>query len=166
MSMVDSVGSTTSPTPTSLYATPETSVPDQTLSTQDFMNLLIAQLQNQDPTQPMDSSEMVQQTTELGMMQELTQVQSDTDSSLALQMQSTAASLLGQTVLYENSSGEPASGVATAVSFVGTSPTVTIGGQPVALGAILGITQSASTSGTGSTDSTGSGSSGSGTSGS
>jgi flagellar basal-body rod modification protein FlgD len=165
--MVDSVGSASSPTPTSLYATPETSAPDQTLDTQDFMNLLIAQLQNQDPTQPMDSSEMVQQTTELGMMQELTQVQSDTDSSLTLQMQSTAASLLGQNVIYTNSSGVPATGIATAVSFSGSSPTVTIGGQSVALSAILGITQAAgagsSGSGSGSSGS-GSGSSGSGSS--
>lgn len=155
--MVDSVASATTTAPTSLYATPETSPPDQTMDTQDFMQLLIAQLQNQDPTQPMDSSEMVQQTTELGMMQELTQVQSDTDSSLALQMQTAAASLLGQTVLYTNSSGAPASGIATSVSFSGSTPTVTVGGQAIALSSILGVTQTSA----GSSASTGSSGSGS-----
>ena len=118
------------------------------------MQLLVTQLQNQDPSSPMSSTGMVQQTTELGMMQEMSGVQSDTDSSLALQMQSAAAALLGNTVSYQQSDGSITSGVVSGVSFSGSAPTVTVNGSTVALADISGVTETASTSDTsGSSDS-------------
>jgi flagellar basal-body rod modification protein FlgD len=110
------------------------------MDAQDFMQLLVTQLQNQDPTQPMDSSEMVQQTTELGMMQELSSVQSDTDASFALQMQTAAANLIGKTVSYNDTNGDPTSGVVSSVAFSGNTPTVTVNGTTIDLASVLGVT--------------------------
>lgn len=142
--MVDSVGAS-SAAPTSLYSTPATSAPDQTMDAADFMQLLVTQLQNQDPTQPMDSSEMVQQTTELGMMQELSSVQSDTDSSYALQMQTAAADLIGKTVTYNDANGNSTSGVVNSVSFSGSTPSVTVNGGSIDLSRVLGISSTPTT---------------------
>ncbi|MDQ1583932.1 MAG: flagellar basal-body rod modification protein FlgD [Microbacteriaceae bacterium] len=109
------------------------------MTAQDFMQLLITQLQNQDPTQPMDSAAMVQQTTELGMMQELSSVQSNTDSSYALQMQTAAADLIGKTVTYNTANGVSTSGVVSSVSFNSATPSVTVNGGSIDLSRVLGI---------------------------
>ncbi len=138
MTQVATVGAASS-TP-SLYASTPTKPADQSLTADDFLQLLVTQLKNQDPSQPMDSAAMVQQTTELGMMQELSSVQTDTDSSLTLQMQTTAAGLIGKTVNYLDNDGDTASGVVSSVSFSGSSPTVSVDGKTLGLGNILGIT--------------------------
>lgn len=140
MTIVNPVGSAPASTP-SLYATQPTSAPEQTLTAQDFMQLLVTQLENQDPTQPMDSAAMVQQTTELGMMQEMSSVQTNTTSSVTLQSQAIAADLMGKTITYTDAAGASASGVVSAVTFAGTAPTVTVNGATVGLGNILGVTQ-------------------------
>jgi flagellar basal-body rod modification protein FlgD len=137
LSIVESVGSAS--TPTSLYSPPATAQPSQTMTAQDFMQLLIAQLKNQDPSQPMDSAAMVQQTTELGMMQSLSSVQSNTDSSYLLQMQTAAADLIGKTVTYNDASGVSTSGLVSSVSFHGSTPTVTVNGGDIDLSRVLGI---------------------------
>ncbi len=63
-----------------------------------FLKLLISELQNQDPLDPMDNSEMVQQIgqiREIGATDQLTQTLSNLSSSQELV---TASSLIGQTV--------------------------------------------------------------------
>jgi flagellar basal-body rod modification protein FlgD len=63
-----------------------------------FLKLLISELQNQDPLDPMDNSEMVQQIgqiREIGATDQLTQTLSKLSSSQELV---TASSLIGQTV--------------------------------------------------------------------
>lgn len=140
MTMVNPVGSA-QPSAPSLYATQPASAPHQTMTPQDFMQLLVTQLKNQDPSQPMNSSEMVQQTTELGMMQEMSSVQTNTDSSLALQMQTAAADLIGKTVGYTDAAGAAASGVVTGVSFAGSTTSVSVNGTSIKLSGVTGVSQ-------------------------
>ena len=73
---------------------------------QDFLNLLMTQMANQDPLDPMDNSEMVQQIgqiREIGATDELTRTLSTLSSSQELV---TASSLIGKSVegLAEDSS--------------------------------------------------------------
>jgi flagellar basal-body rod modification protein FlgD len=140
MSMVNPVASAQPPTP-SLYASQPTSAPQQTLTAADFMQLLVTQLQNQDPSQPMDSAAMVQQTTELGMMQEMSSVQTNTSSSVTLQMQTVAADLIGKAIGYIDDAGNSNSGVVTGVSFSGSVPTVSVNGSTVNLSDISSVNQ-------------------------
>ena len=76
------------------------------LDIDDFLKLLISELQNQDPLDPMDNSEMVQQIgqiREIGATDELTKTLSTLSSSQELV---TASSLIGKSVegLAEDSS--------------------------------------------------------------
>ena len=139
MPSVDAVGAAqqSTATTTSLFATAPTTAPDQSV---DYMSLLIAQLKNQDPTQPMDSTQMVAQTTQLGMLQELTGLHTSTDQAFALQMRGTAAALVGRTVIYNGTDGMPATGTVGSVSFAGQTPTVTVDGTAVPLDDVLGVT--------------------------
>jgi flagellar basal-body rod modification protein FlgD len=126
---------------TSLWSTQPTRTPHQSLTADDFMNLLVTQLQNQDPSSPMDSAAMVQQTTQLGMMQQMTALGASSNTALNLQMQTAAADLIGKTVTYNDVAGKPQTGVVTGVSFSGATPTVSVNGGTFPLSGILGIQQ-------------------------
>ncbi|MFL9917718.1 flagellar hook assembly protein FlgD [Paraburkholderia fungorum] len=81
-----------------------------------FLQLLVAQLQNQDPTNPMDSSQMTSQLAQINTVSGISQLNT-TLSSLATQMsagqQSQAALLIGSSVLAPGSSITVASGKTT-----------------------------------------------------
>lgn len=69
-----------------------------TLSMTDYFKLLAAQLQNQDVTNPMDNSEMMQQMVQMGMMQAISSMNESMDANTATTTQTYAGSLLGQEV--------------------------------------------------------------------
>ena len=51
--------------------------PSGSVNKNDFLKLLIAQMKNQDPMNPMDPSQMVDQLTQINSLQQLIQIQSD-----------------------------------------------------------------------------------------
>ncbi|MEO6310265.1 MAG: flagellar hook capping FlgD N-terminal domain-containing protein [Leifsonia sp.] len=114
--------------------------PKQTLDSDVFMQLLVTQLRNQDPSSPMDTNAMIAQTTQLAMMEQMTLMTKTTDENFGLQMRTAAANLIGKEVSYTDADGTTVKGVATAVSYLGAVPRVTVGGVDVALDAISGIT--------------------------
>ena len=56
---------------TGLTSTAPTRVPKQTMDSTVFMDLLVTQLKNQDPSSPMDTNAMIGQTTQLAEMEKL-----------------------------------------------------------------------------------------------
>ena len=87
-----------------------TSNDKNTLSVTDFFQLLATQLQYQDPTSPMDNSELMNQMTQMAMMQSMTSMTEAIDASTATSAQTYAGSLVGQevtvAVVKENSYGQ------------------------------------------------------------
>jgi flagellar basal-body rod modification protein FlgD len=80
-----------------------------------FLQLLVAQLKNQDPTNPMDSSQMTSQLAQISTVQGISQLNTSLSSlstQLAAGQQSQAALLIGSTVLAPGSSISVASGKA------------------------------------------------------
>jgi flagellar basal-body rod modification protein FlgD len=104
------------------------------------MNLLVTQLKSQDPSSPMDTNAMMAQTTQLASMEQLTALNSTITESFSLQMRMAASGLVGKQVSYTDSAGAAQSGIASAVSFAGSVPSVTIGTSTIALDAISGVT--------------------------
>lgn len=113
--------------------------PKQTLDADVFMKLLVTQLTNQDPSSPMDTNEMIAQTTQLASMEQLTALAATTTESFALSMRQTAAALIGQEAQYVDADGVTQSGVVSSVSFAGPVPIVTIGDAEIALDAVSGL---------------------------
>ncbi len=81
-----------------------------TLSMTGYFQLLAAQLQNQDMSNPMDNSELMAQMTQMAMVQSLTTMTDAMKNSTAVNTQTYAASLVGQEVTMavtkENSYGQ------------------------------------------------------------
>ena len=134
----------------SLYTTGATSAaPKQEMDKEVFLALLVAQLRNQDPTSPMDTTEMMAQSTQLASMEQLTAVADTTRESFGLQMRVAASALLGREVAWTDAEGVRRTGVVDGVDFSGTVPTVTVGGTAVPLDAVAAVR---TTSTPGSTD--------------
>lgn len=128
-----------------IYSTPPTRTPKQSLDSEAFMQLLVTQLRNQDPSSPMDTNQMISQTTQLATMEKLTNMDTTAQEGFALQMRQAAAALVGHTVSYLDKNGDTQTGVASSVSYAGAVPVVTVGDQKLALDTILGVVSPAGT---------------------
>ena len=115
----------------------------QTMNSEVFLQLLVTQLRNQDPSSPMDTNEMMAQTTALASMEQLTQLTGLTGESFSLQMRAAASALLGQTVEYVDENKVTRSGTVSSVSFADTVPMVTVNGTAIRLDALIGATTAA-----------------------
>lgn len=113
--------------------------PKQVMDSELFLTLLVTQLRNQDPSSPMDTNEMIGQTTQLATMEQLTNMATMSEENFSLQMRMAAAGLIGRTVTYTNEAGESVTGTANSVSYLYGVPTVSVSGVDVLLDAISGV---------------------------
>jgi flagellar basal-body rod modification protein FlgD len=128
---------------TSTSSTSSTSNPSATgfanLTTADFMKMLIAELQDQDPTQPMSSQDL------LGQLATMSQLQSTTDLDSALQANTTnqqlsiGASFIGKTINGTDGNGNAVSGVVDQAFLQSGTAYVGVGNSTVPLANITDV---------------------------
>lgn len=135
--MVSAVTSSTSTSSTS--GTSSTSTATQnTVDYNTFLQLLLAQLKNQDPTKPMDSTEYMSQLASFSQVEQQTNTNTKLDSLLTSQSLSQAESYIGRTV---TNSDKTVSGTVESVNITSSGSVATLtNGQTVTLG--TGITVS------------------------
>ena len=108
-----------------------------------FLQLLIAQMKNQDPTNPMDTSEYMSQFAKLSTVEQAMQTNSKLDALLSSQSLSQANGLIGKTVSFTDSTGASFSGKVVSVSINSDGSIATLqDGTKVAVGPGLTISQS------------------------
>ena len=114
--MADVTG-TGSATNAASAATSPTTNPKSILGKDDFLKLMVTQLQNQDPLNPTDDKDF------MGQMAQFTSVEQLTNMATAIDRMSTASqstqsiALIGKTVTYKKDDETTAEGVATSVAF-------------------------------------------------
>lgn len=116
-----------------------TNPPKQTLDSEVFMALLVAQLRNQDPSSPMDTNQMMAQQTSLASLEQLTSMTNTSQEQFALTMRMAAMNMVGREVSYADADGKILTGSATGASFANTVPSLTVGGKNVDLDHIVSI---------------------------
>jgi len=97
------------------------------LGKDDFLKLLIGQLQHQDPMSPSDPSEQMGQMTQFSILEQLSNLAQSQQAAAANDYDQQAVALIGRTVTYTRSDGSTASGVVAQVTFTSRGPTLTIG---------------------------------------
>jgi len=116
-------------------------LPTQELDKNAFMELLVAQLKNQDPLEPASNEEFVGQLATFSSLEQLENV-NDNIGTLALLQQSNAllsqltesSALIGQTIEWTDyETGEPGSGVVQSVKVEDGTAFLDVGDQMVAL---------------------------------
>jgi flagellar basal-body rod modification protein FlgD len=102
-----------------------------------YMKLLVTQLQNQDPTAPMDNNQMASQLAQMSSLQQL-EGMSGTFSQVLLSQQAVqATSLIGKQITYFLPGDTAArSGKVDGVDFSSGTAKVTVGGQMVDMNGI------------------------------
>ena len=112
------------------------------LSSQAFLKLLVAQLQYQDPSQPVDTSSFMQETATLTQVQTMESNSAATTGLLQAQQAQSAASLVGKSVSYLDGNGNAQTGTITSATISATPPTLQIGSADVDLSQIQKVLSS------------------------
>lgn len=103
------------------------------LAQDQFLQLLVAQLQNQDPLNPVSDKEFIAQLSQLSQLQSLQNLDANFGQVLRLQQLTSGTSLVGKTVTYTDADGGSQTGVVTAVAVNGGAFELTVGDSTVPL---------------------------------
>ena len=139
MTTVDPISGTIPPSGVQTGSTTPPTERKKTLDSEVFLKLLVTQLTNQDPSSPMNTNEMISQTTQLASMEQLTALADTSRESFALQMRIAASGMVGQEVSFVDADGVTRTGIASGVSFAASVPTVTVGEWTTPLDAVASV---------------------------
>lgn len=103
------------------------------LDMDEFLGLFIAELQNQDPLDPMDNQAMIEQISQIRQIESSSRL-NDTLETVALgQSMSSAVSLIGQTITGLSDNSEMITGQVDRVTVVDGKPQLHVGNETVQL---------------------------------
>jgi len=136
--MTSAIGATPSQLITDLGTSTAAAAPTNSLGSDAFLKLLVAQLKYQDPSKPMDGTALMGQTAQFQMVEELQKLADQNLQMLSEQQASSAIALVGRTVSYTEGS-ETQSGVVGSVRLSDAGPILTVGSSDVPLSAITEI---------------------------
>ena len=143
---------TTSSASTSPLAVPPTTSvvnnsPSAVLGKDDFLKLLVAQLQAQDPTNPTDSSQWMAQLAQFSSLEQETNISQTLDGLATTSSVTQGVDLLGRSISFTRADGSAGSGVAQSMTVAGNSVVLSVGGENVDLAQITAVgTQPSATS--------------------
>jgi len=104
-----------------------------------FMKLLIAQLQNQDPTNPTSNEDMLAQISQMRSLQSNVQL-TDTLTSLGVGQQLSAASaMIGKLIAATNDNGDPVTGQVSSVIVQNGTAYLQVGDQGIKLSQVTEV---------------------------
>jgi flagellar basal-body rod modification protein FlgD len=101
--------------------------PNGTLGDDTFLQLMVTQLQDQDPLNPTDTSSYLSELAQFTSLEQETNTATSTQQTASSNATTEALSLLGQNVNYTDANGVSQSGVVSSIDLSGSSPTLTIG---------------------------------------
>ena len=104
------------------------------LGKEDFLQLLVAQMKNQDPLAPMDNKDLVLQLSQLSTLEGTQNLNDNMTSFINTSSLATATNMIGKDVVYaDTTTGDMMIGNIESVKVVGTDLTLIVGGAEVKL---------------------------------
>lgn len=113
-------------------------VGNKNLNMEDFMKLMIAQMTNQDPLEPVSDQEFMAQMAQFSSLEEMSSMNDTLSNFVQQQSNMAAGTYLGREVVLQGANGEEISGLVTAVNSKTSDGkvTVTVDGEDYQLNAI------------------------------
>ena len=108
-----------------------------------FMELLVTQLRNQDPLEPVNQQDFLGQLAQFSSLQGIEQLNSNFAESLKFQQLSQGGALVGRSVEYTNAQGEPKTGLIDSARVLNGELRFQIGNDTVGLSDIAGVIRNA-----------------------
>jgi flagellar basal-body rod modification protein FlgD len=133
---------------TGMFGTTSTSSPTTTKTSADknmFLQLLVAQMRYQDPSNPTDSSQFLAQSAQFTALEKMQDVADQTAQLLSAQMAFGASGLIGKQVTWLDPSGATKTGSVSGVSFGANGPELDVNGTLLPLSSVQTVTSSATT---------------------
>lgn len=96
-----------------------------TINQEEFLKILMTQLQFQDPLKPMDNQEFLAQMAQFSSLAQTAQINDRIDTLLSLQAANQSIGLIGKNVQV-NRNGVPSVGVVTSIQFSEGEPSLTV----------------------------------------
>jgi flagellar basal-body rod modification protein FlgD len=125
--------------PAATTATPPKSTLDGTpngLGKDDFLKLLLAQLANQDPLQPLDDKEFIAQLAQFNSLEQMQQMNQHLTDMITTQSLSEASALIGK---YVETAGGSVSGEVSGVTMLNGKPQLTVGDSQIAVADVVTV---------------------------
>jgi len=97
----------------------------------DFMQLLIAQLKNQDPMKPMEDKEFITQLAQFSSLESMEKMTKQMEDLTSSQMLVEAATLIGKQVTAKLPTGEVVTGTISQVKMISGQPTAVVNGKEI-----------------------------------
>lgn len=97
----------------------------QTLSQQEFLNIMLTQLQFQDPLKPMDNEQFLAQMAQFSALAQTAQMNDRMDTLLSVQSATQSIGLIGKTVQVDTSAGATI-GTVSSITFSSGAPALTV----------------------------------------
>jgi len=129
---IDATTSTTGTT-TSYTGTTVTNKATQELGKDDFLKLLVTQMQSQDPLNPMEDKEFISQMAQFTSLEQMKNM----NSSIQITQ---AASYIGRQITWGDDKGAEQTGVVTGVRMVSGEPKVVVDDQAISLSKVITVT--------------------------
>lgn len=104
-----------------------------------FMQLLLAQLRNQNPLDPVQDKDFMGQVTQMNSLQELQKMNALLKSLAQSNRLGEAAALIGKAVTARGDDGQTQTGVVTGVTLEGDEARLLVGGGAIALSSVIGV---------------------------
>ncbi|MCF7762464.1 MAG: flagellar hook assembly protein FlgD [Verrucomicrobia bacterium] len=143
--MISPITPTTAATPAAAASNlatgepPLSRIPTKILKQEDFLQLLVAQLQNQDPMAPQTDTEFIGMMTQFTSLEQTQNMQSDIATMRSQQEMLQAMSMLDREVMVSSKDGIPVRGVVKGFDMEGQTPKLLIGDGRYALADIQAI---------------------------
>jgi flagellar basal-body rod modification protein FlgD len=109
------------------------------MTTNDFLNMLVTELQQQDPTQPVDSSQILDQVSQIDQIQSNQSLSTTLNSVLLEQNVATGSALLNQTITGTDAKGNAVNGTVSQVSISSGAVQLQVGNSTVPIANVTGI---------------------------
>jgi flagellar basal-body rod modification protein FlgD len=103
------------------------------LNTSQFLDLMIAELQNQDPMNPMDNAQMIEQIGQIRQIDASSRLTTTLDAVLMGQNLSSASSMIGKTITGLDSDAKKVTGKVDRVTVTDGVPALHVGAKTVSL---------------------------------
>ncbi len=111
------------------------------LKTSDFINMMVTQLQNQDPTDPVKNQDLLAQMSQIGQLQSATALQESLQGLVLQNSLGAAGNLIGRMIEGQDENGEKLSGLVTSVRVEDKNVFLELdSGKSVQLGRVTSIT--------------------------
>jgi flagellar basal-body rod modification protein FlgD len=104
-----------------------------------FLQLLVAQMRYQDPSNPTDTSQFLSQTAQFTSLEKMQEVADQTSQLVSLQVAFGATAMVGKSVAYVGTDGSAATGVVSSVRFEATGPVLQVDGRDVPMAAVQSL---------------------------